>query len=82
MRFLCFLFLVAFAGAVILFALENQQAITLTFYNWTLTSTVATVIGASFVLGMFSGWSIVGMLRRSLYRVTEEPVRDRAGAYR
>jgi len=29
------------------------------------------VIGAAYVLGMLSGWSVVGMLRRSFNRASE-----------
>jgi hypothetical protein len=82
MRFLCFLFLVAFAGAVGLFAYENQQPITLKFYDWSVTATVAVVIAAAFALGMLSGWSIVGMLRRSWHRLTEAEERERIAAGR
>jgi hypothetical protein len=74
MRFLCFLFLVVFAGAAVWFALSNQQEVTVGFLNWSLTSSIAAVVGASYVLGMLSGWTIVGMLRRSLRRVTERPI--------
>jgi lipopolysaccharide assembly protein A len=71
MRVLCFLFLVAFVGAVVAFALQNQQEITLSFFKWNLSLSVAIVTGGAFLLGMLSGWSIVGILRRSLRRVTE-----------
>ncbi len=71
MRFLCFLFLVLFAGAVAAFAYENQQEITLHFLNWSGTYILPAVIGAAYLLGMLSGWTVVGMLRRSIHRVTE-----------
>jgi uncharacterized integral membrane protein len=71
MRVLYFLFLVAFVGAVVAFAVQNQQEATLKFFNWNITLSVAIVTGGAFVLGMLSGWSVVGMLRRSLRRVTE-----------
>jgi lipopolysaccharide assembly protein A len=71
MRLLCFLFLVAFVGAVVAFALQNQQEITLSFFKWNMTLSVAIVAGGAFLLGMLSGWSVVGMLRRSLRRVTD-----------
>jgi uncharacterized membrane protein YciS (DUF1049 family) len=69
MRVLCLLFLVVFAGAVTLFAWQNQSDVTLTFFNWTFSENIALVIGAAFVLGMFSGWTIVGLLRRSVKTV-------------
>ena len=75
MRFLCLLILVVVAGAVALFAYENQQEVTLTFYNYHLTTHVAALVGAAYVLGMISGWTIVGMMRRSFVRVIEFPQR-------
>jgi uncharacterized integral membrane protein len=77
MRFLCFLFLLVFAGAVAAFAYENQQEIGLRFLDWSWTVNVPLVLGAAYVLGMLSGWTVVGMVRRSVYRVTE---RDYAGS--
>lgn len=70
MRFLSFLVLVVVLGAVGLFALQNQQEITLRFWDRDLTFTVAIFAAAVYLLGMISGWSIVGLLRRSLWRVT------------
>jgi hypothetical protein len=78
MRFLCFLFLLVFVGAAGAFAYFNQEAVVIRFFDRTLTASMAAVVGGAFVLGMFSGWTIVGMLRRSIHYVTERPiVRDR-----
>jgi len=71
MRFLCFLFLIAFVGAVVLFAQQNQQVVNLTFWDQTVQSNLPVVIGAAYVLGMLSGWTVVGMLRRSITRASE-----------
>jgi hypothetical protein len=73
MRFLCFLFLVVFAGAVGVFAWQNQQEVTVGFFDWGVTASVAAVVGIAYVLGMLSGWSVVGMVRRSIHRVTDRP---------
>jgi predicted ribosomally synthesized peptide with SipW-like signal peptide len=70
MRFLCFLFLVLFAGAVGTLAYWNQQEVTLRFLNWSGPFMLPLVIGAAYLLGMLSGWTVVGMLRRSIRRVT------------
>lgn len=79
MRFICFLFLIAFAGAVVLFAYQNQHEITVTFGEWQITASVALFSAVIFLLGMFSGWSIVGMIRRSIHGVTHE--REASGQY-
>lgn len=73
MRFLCLTILLLVGAAVLLFAMENQQAVTLTFFNYSLPVNVAELIGAAYVLGMVSGWTIVGVLRRSLVRVVQFP---------
>jgi uncharacterized integral membrane protein len=75
MRVFCFLLLLAFAGAAAAFAFQNMHETTVTFFEYSLTGPIALVIGASFALGMLSGWSIVGIVRRSLSRVTEAPQR-------
>ena len=71
MRFLYLLFLLVFVGAVVAFAVQNQHAATLTFFQWDITASLALVIGVAYVLGMLSGWSVVGMLRRSFRRASE-----------
>jgi len=71
MRMLCLVFLIVFAAAVALFAVQNRQDVTLNFFDWGLTASVAAVIGAAYLLGMLSGWSIVGIVRRSFNRTAE-----------
>jgi uncharacterized membrane protein YciS (DUF1049 family) len=81
MRVLCLLFLAAFAGVVALFAYQNQQPIMLTFLNYTVEASVATVAGVIYALGMLSGWTVVGMLRRSLHNLTDSGNRQHAHSH-
>ena len=74
MRILCFLFLVAFAGADGLLAYQNQGEVTLAVLNQSITTTVPILVGLTYLAGMLSGWTVVGMLRRSLGRVIREPL--------
>lgn len=79
MRWLCLLFLVAVgAGGYVLFR-ENDQLLTLTFFGRQQTAPVATVIGIVYVLGMLTGWSLIGLLRRSFSAATDFRRRDTAG---
>jgi uncharacterized integral membrane protein len=71
MRVLCLLFLIAFLAAVGIFAYQNQEPASLEFLIWTIAQPMALVIGAVYILGMFSGGFIVGLLKRSFQRVTE-----------
>jgi len=81
MRLFCLLILLAVVCAVVGFATQNQQEITMTFFGYNVTSSVAGVIGATYLLGMFSGWTVIGLLRRSFERVTDfDEHRQRAAA--
>jgi uncharacterized integral membrane protein len=71
MRFFWFLLLLAFLATVGLFAWQNAGDVTLRFFDWQLTASLALLIGAVYLIGMFSGWSVLGMLRRASYRIGE-----------
>jgi hypothetical protein len=72
MRFVSFLFLVVFAGAVGLFAYQNRaQDVAVNVWDRTLLVNLPVMVAALFAAGMFGGWAIVGMLKRSWRRVTE-----------
>ncbi len=75
MRLLCFLFLLAFAGALGLFAYQNQFDVTLTFWDREFTAGMPVVAGAIFVAGMLGGWTVVGVLRSSVDRLVQAPAR-------
>ena len=73
MRTILGIFLLAFLGAVGLFAVQNTRSVQVSFWTWELTAPVALVILAVYLLGMLSGWTLVAFVRRSLRRVTERP---------
>ena len=73
MRTLCLFFLLVFLGAVGAFAAFNHQEVILRFFDWTWTTNLAALTGATYLLGMLSGWTVVGMIRKSIHRVTDRP---------
>jgi uncharacterized integral membrane protein len=75
MRFLSFLLLVIVAVVVALFAWQNNEAVSLQFYEWSLTTRMAILVAVCYVLGMLSGWFVVGMVRSSWRRVVDRPSR-------
>ena len=81
MRFLSFLFLVLFLGAVAAFAWQNQQDVTVQFFEWGTTASLALVVGAAYLLGALSGWSVIGMVRRSINTVADDAGHRRQGGY-
>ena len=71
MRVLSGIALLVFLGIVFIFAIQNLASVPVRFLNWSQSFPLATLIVGSYVLGMFSGWSVVGFLRRSIHRVQE-----------
>ena len=77
MRFLSGLFLLALIAALGLLAYENNRTTALNAWNWSLDVPLPLVVLVSYVLGMLSGWWMMGLVKRSWQRVTE-PDRVRA----
>jgi putative membrane protein len=75
MRWVYLGFLVAVCLAIIVFAVQNRDDVTLTVYGWTITGPAVLVLGVTYVIGMLTGWSVVGVLRRTIKRATEAPQR-------
>jgi putative membrane protein len=70
MRFVYLLLLVIVVAAVALFAVQNNESITLQYLNRSLSTTLPVLIATVYVLGMVSGWTVIGILTRSLREVT------------
>ncbi len=75
MRFLQSLIFLLVLAAILIFAAQNTATQTIRFLNWSLNAPTALVTVASYLLGMLSGWTVVGFLSRSFRRVTEDPRR-------
>jgi lipopolysaccharide assembly protein A len=75
MRLFFFLVLLLLVGAVGVFAFQNQTLTPLQFFDWSASYPLALLVGIVYFLGMVSGWTVVGMVRRTFRRVTDDPVR-------
>ena len=71
MRAACFILLLAVLGAGAVFALQNSDNVTVRYLDRSAAVSLPLLIGAVYVLGMVSGWTVLGLLKRSLERVTE-----------
>ena len=73
MRAMCFLFLILFATAIGVLAYLNNHsiAVNVPFASHAPEVSFPVLVGGSYLLGMLSGWTVVGMLKRSWQRVTE-----------
>lgn len=69
-KMICFLFLVLFVAAVGLFAYQNNHPENVTFANQTWELPFPAWVGIIYLLGMLTGWTILGLLRRSWRRVS------------
>jgi uncharacterized integral membrane protein len=69
MRYVFGLLLLVLLGAVGVFAVQNTQAVTVKFWNWSVTVPVAILSIGAYFLGMVSGWNVVAFMRSSLRRV-------------
>jgi lipopolysaccharide assembly protein A len=70
MRFVYFLFLLLILAAIAVFVVQNNENVNLTYLQWSVTLPMAVVVGAAYVLGMLSGWTVVGFMKRSFEQVT------------
>jgi len=73
MRLVYFVLLAAFGGAAALLAYENQREVTLTFFNQSISTSVPILVGLTYLAGMLSGWTVVGLLRRTIHKAWEHP---------
>jgi lipopolysaccharide assembly protein A len=72
MRYLLAAILLAFLGAIVVFALQNTESVTVRFLNWGVTLPFALLAVVIYLAGMLSGWSVMAFLRRSIHRVRVE----------
>jgi uncharacterized integral membrane protein len=70
MRFVYFLFLLLILAAIAVFVVQNNENVNLTYLQWSATLPMAVLVGAAYVLGMLSGWTVVGFMRRSFEQAT------------
>jgi len=71
MRFIQAVIFLAFLGVVGVFDIQNTDVVTVNFWTWKLSGPVAIFTIAVYLLGMLSGWAVVGFVRRSLRQVAD-----------
>ena len=77
MRLISGLFLIALIAAVALLTYENNVVTPVNAWTWNADIPLPALVGGVYLLGMVSGWWMVGLMKRSWQRVTEP---DRATA--
>ena len=71
MRVFYTLILLVFLGATAIFALQNREMITIQYLDRSVSCQLSLLIAIVYLLGMLTGWTMIGLLRRSIHRVSE-----------
>jgi uncharacterized membrane protein YciS (DUF1049 family) len=71
MRIVCGLLLLIVVAAVAVVAVQNSESIGVNVLNQTVGVSLPLLVAVTYVLGMVSGWTILGLLRRSLHGATD-----------
>ncbi|HVK08557.1 MAG TPA: LapA family protein [Gemmataceae bacterium] len=72
MRFFYLLLLVVFVAAVAIFAYQNNVDTEIKYLDNSKSLPLPALIGIVYGLGMLTGWTVVGLVRRTFRRATEE----------
>jgi uncharacterized integral membrane protein len=65
MRWIYLIIILLFAAAIIIFALQNLETITVSFLGFSVSARIAILVFVVYVLGAASGGSLFAFLRRS-----------------
>jgi uncharacterized integral membrane protein len=71
MKVFYFLLLMLLIAAAVVFAVQNKDDVTIHYLQESVSAPLALVLGAGYVLGMLSGWTVIGLFKRSWREVTE-----------
>jgi lipopolysaccharide assembly protein A len=52
--------------AVFVFALQNRASVDVSFLRWSFNSPKILLILGTYLLGMFSGWGLVALVKRAI----------------
>lgn len=71
MKTIYLILLIVFIAAITIFAIQNLDTHNVQFLHMSVQAPLAAVIAVAYILGMITGWSVFGFIRRSVKRVTE-----------
>ena len=73
MRYVYVVLVVVLTAAVLLFTLQNLEAVTVTFFSATATLPSSVLVVLVYLSGMFTGGSVTWLLRSAIHGATREP---------
>ena len=78
MRWVYLVLLLAIVTLIVVFVAQNYEEATVTFFNQRITLPLSIFFGAVYFLGMWSGGTVVGFVKRAYQHATEREERKRA----
>jgi uncharacterized integral membrane protein len=78
MRWVYLVLLVVIVTVIVVFVIQNRDNETLTFFNQRITAPLWVFFVAVYFLGMWSGGTVVGFVRRAYRQATEHEEQKRA----
>jgi uncharacterized integral membrane protein len=71
MRWVYLILLLAIVAVIVAFVLENREDETVMFFNQKITAPLSVFFVAAYLLGMWSGGTVVGFMKRAYRHATE-----------
>ena len=78
MRWVYLVLLLVIVTIVVVFIAQNRENETVLFFNQRLTAPLSVYFVAVYFLGMWSGGTVVGFVKRAYHRATEHEQQKRA----
>jgi uncharacterized integral membrane protein len=78
MRWVYLILLLAIVAVIVVFVFENREDETVTFFNRKITAPLSVFFVAAYFLGMWSGGTLVGFMKRAYHHATEHEDQKRA----
>jgi uncharacterized integral membrane protein len=78
MRWVYLVLLLVIVVVIVVFVLENRENETVTFFNQRITAPLSLFFVAVYFLGMWSGGTVVGFVKRAYHHAMEREAQKRA----
>jgi lipopolysaccharide assembly protein A len=69
MRVIYLILIILFVGAVLIFAVQNHESVTLSFLGYSASAPIAVVAAIMYVLGALTGGTLYALLRHSVRKL-------------
>jgi uncharacterized integral membrane protein len=82
MRWVYLVLLLVIVAVIVVFVVQNYESATVTFFNQRITAPMSIYFVAVYFLGMWSGGTVVGFVKRAYHHATEREQQKRTSQSR